>query len=196
MVENSTKNHAHQILFRKWFRSKFMILTLFSSEEKFNRSVFRDWVTHTSVRGRGRGGPPRESITAHHLWGMDWSRVVSHLRWAGHPLLLECLKQLTHICKGRSLCLEPVSSTRSKRLCLGLTLGIGEAREEFRRCCWRGTVWCCVLHGVWRFRVEAQRHTTFGAWKKEKWNNNCKTISVSILKQCTCLRQDAVLTHI
>ena len=28
--------------------------------------------------------------------GLD--QVVNHLRWDGHPLLLECLRQLTHIC--------------------------------------------------------------------------------------------------
>ena len=147
-----------------------MILTLFSSKKKFSHPLFCDWGTRTSV-GDGGGGGGASSSKINNCPASLWhglGQVVNHLRRDSHALLLKCRKQLSHICKGRSLCLEPVSSTRSKRLCLGLTLGIGEAREEFRRCCWRGTVWCCVLHGVWRFRVEAQRHTTFGAWKKKE----------------------------
>ena len=49
--------------------------------------------------GVGCGGVgPREYCSASPRHGLD--QVVNHLRWDGHPLVLECLKQLTHICGG------------------------------------------------------------------------------------------------
>ena len=73
-----------------------MILTLFSSEKKFIHSVRCDWVTRASV---GVASFSRiNNCPASLRQGLD--QVVKHLRWDGHLLLLECLKQLKHICRG------------------------------------------------------------------------------------------------
>ena len=77
-------------------RSKCMILTLFSSKKKFSRSVSCDWGTRTSVRGMSFSSI--DNCPASLRYGLD--QVVNYLIWDGHPLLLECLKHLTHICKG------------------------------------------------------------------------------------------------
>ena len=109
---------------------------------------------------------PRQSITVQHLLGMDWIRLWI-TGWDGHLLLLECLEQLTHVCRRRSLCLEHVCPTRPKCVQLGLNrAGNMGGRGEFGRCCWRGTVWCSVLLVVWLCHVEIQRHSKVDARNK------------------------------
>ena len=85
-------------------------------------------------------------------------QVVNHFRWEGYPLLSECLKQLGQCCRG-------VHSALTTSLQLVPSLQ-GMPEEKFGRCCWRGTVRCGVLHGVWNCRVEVQCHTTFNARNK------------------------------
>ena len=73
-----------------------MILTLFSSKKKFDHSSVLWLRTRTSV-----GGVPslrkKNNCSASHRHGLD--QVVNHWRRDGHPLQLECLKQLTLICR-------------------------------------------------------------------------------------------------
>ena len=139
-----------------------MILTLFSSRKKFNYSIVWDWATRTKV---GSVSSSRiNNCPASLRYGLD--QVVTHMRWDDHPLQLEYLKQLMHIPRG-------VYSASSTSLQLVPSVfvwvkvwGQGKPGENFGRCCWRGTVWCCVLHGVWHCRVDVQCHSTFDARNK------------------------------
>ena len=156
------KIQAHQISFCNWFRSKFTILTLFSSEKQFNQSVFCDWGTRRSVESVSSSRISNCSASLGH--GLD--QVVNHLRWDNHPLLLECVEQVTHVLQGSSLCLEHCCPIHPKRVRLGLNLGTWNAGGESGCCCSRGTVWCAVVHEVWTYRVELQFHTTFDGRQK------------------------------
>ena len=80
--------------------------------------------------------------------GLD--QVVNHLRWDGHPLLLECLKQLRHICRD----VHPAPNA-SLQLVESVFVwvnvwGQGQPGENFGRCCWRGTggAACCMGSGI------------------------------------------------
>ena len=99
VIENYAKNQVHQISFCRWLRLKFMILTPFSSKKRFTHSVFFDWDTQTSIWGVSSSRI--SDCSASLRQGLD--QVVNHLHLDGRPLLLECLKQLTHICRGVSL---------------------------------------------------------------------------------------------
>ena len=94
MFENSTKMRLIKFHFANWFRLKFMILTFFSFEKKFNHLEFCSGWTYTSVVGVPSS---RINNCPESLW-LD--QIVNHVRLNGHPLLLECLKQLTHTCRG------------------------------------------------------------------------------------------------
>ena len=90
------------------------------------------------------------------------AQLQGRSRWDGHPLLLECLKQLTHSDRG-----VHSGSHTSLQLVPSVFVGVkvrgqGRPGENFGRFyCWRETVWCGVLHGVWHCRVEVQWHTMF-----------------------------------
>ena len=82
-------------------------------------------------------------------------QVVNHLCWYSHSLLLESLKQLAHICRGIHSALNTSLQLTPSAFVLGLSLGTGKAWKGFW-CCWWGTVWCGVLHGVWWCHVDVQ----------------------------------------
>ena len=141
LLENSTKNRVHQISFCSWFRSKFMILTLFSSKKKFHHSVLCHWVTPTSVGGCS----PLESMTTQHLLGMDWIRLwITCARMATHS----CFSAWNNSCTfaGCSPCLRHVSPIRSKRVCLGLSLTTWKAWGEIWTLLARN---CEVFRAAW-----------------------------------------------
>ena len=161
MFKNLTKYTVYQISFCNWFMSKFMILTLFSSNKQFNQLVFCDWGTCKSAEGVSW-----ESITAQHLLGMDWIRL-----W------ITCTGMATHSCwsawnnsstftgvftlpQTRLSNSSQVYSTGSKLIWAhgrpgeNLDIGVGEELCGIS-----------LLHGVWHCHVELQRHTTFEAKK-------------------------------
>ena len=83
-----------------WFRSKFMILTLFVQEKVQSLGILR--LSDTRINGgSGGGGSLWESVTAQHLSGTTGSGCKSLvLGWPPTPVWVECLKKLKHICRG------------------------------------------------------------------------------------------------
>ena len=127
---------------------------------KVESLLFCNWGAWTSVEGVSSSRI--NNCSASQAWTGPGCESLA-LGWPPAPAWVA---ETTHAhLQGWSLCLEFVSPTLSKCVCLGLSLGTLKARGKFRRC-WRGTVWCGVLHGVWRCHVAVQCPTTFDARNK------------------------------
>ena len=121
-----------------------------------------NWYFATVGRAQISRACPRGSITVQHLLGMNWIKLW--ITCAG-MVTLSCLSAwTTHArLRGRSLCLEHVSPTCSKRVRLGSNWsGDMESRGEFGRCCWRGTVWCGGLH--WALALSCWYTAPYNGW--------------------------------
>ena len=129
MFENSTpKNHVHQISFCNWFRSKFMILTPFSSKTQFSQSAFCEPGKHKSVGGRGRRGGSRDSVTTQHLLSMNWIRLwIIVMGW---PPTHSCLSAWNNSCMfSQAFTLSRSRLYNSSRICsIGFKLIWGHGR--------------------------------------------------------------------
>ena len=156
LFKNSSKNQAHNVSFCNWLRSKFIMLTLFSSKKKFSHLVFCDWGTCTSVGGASSSTVNNCPASQRHGLG----QVVNHLCWDGHRFLLECLKQLTYICRGihsaLNVFLQLVPSVFVWVDVWGCQRPVLLARN------------CVVWHAAWGLVLswEVQCHTTFDTWNK------------------------------
>ena len=135
-----------------------MILALFQENvQSLSTLLLRDM--HISRGGGGVSSSRNNNCSASHRHGLD--QVVDHLCWDGHPLLLEFRERLP----GRSLYPRTRLPDSFQMCSIQFQSGDMEAKGEFGRCCWRGTVWYGMLHGVWRC-AEIRRHATFDARSK------------------------------
>ena len=76
--------------------------------------------------------PPRESITAPASLRHGLDEVVDDLCWDGHPLLLECMDQLTHVCQGVHSASNVSVPTHPECVQLGLNLNLGDMEGQER----------------------------------------------------------------
>ena len=78
----------------------------------------------------------------------------------GTRLWITCAGMATHSCLSAwnnsrafamAFTLPGTRLSNSFQVCLfEMKSGTWKVREEFGRCCWQGTRWCDVLHGIWR----------------------------------------------
>ena len=133
-------------------------------KKKLSLSVLCDCGTHISSGCVLLKNQQVPSIS--HAWPGSGCGSLA-LRWpptpAGGP------EQLTHICRG-----VPSAWNTSLQLVPSVFVwvsvrGHGRPGENSGRCCcWRGTVWSCMLPGVWHCCVEVQCHTTSEARNKTR----------------------------
>ena len=150
----------------------FNTLLLLKKRKKLSHSVFCDGGTCTPVAGVSPSKISNFSASLKH--GLE--QVVHLLWWQGHSLRLECFKRRHAHLQEHLLCLKHVSPTRSSCVCWGWSLGTWKARGEFGHCCWRGTVWCGMLHGIWRCHVEIQCRTMFDLQHKTEGKKTCISV--------------------
>ena len=98
---------------------------------------------------------------------MAWIRLWITFAWMTNRSCLSAWNNSRTFAGAFPLLRTRLSS--SFQVCLfGFKSGNREGQGSQGRCCWRGTVWCCMLHGVWHCRVELQCYTTFDARMKQQ----------------------------